>query len=53
LPDPVTQVLDKILEHLHQVDDRLERMGQGGEAEKKGGQQSLPLPGGRGKRGTH
>lgn len=54
LPDPVTQALDRILEHLHKVDDRLDRVeleqGEGKEA----GQQSLPLPGGRGgKRGPH
>jgi len=53
MPDPVTQALDKILEHLHQVDDRLDRMDPEKNGESKVGQQSLPLTGGRGKRRSH
>lgn len=55
LPDPVTQALDRILEHLHHVDDRLDQIerdthGQAGESPV--GQQSLPLPGNKGKQGS-
>jgi len=47
LPDPVTQALDRILEHLHGVDDRLENLEHSRKSaipdEKGGAQQSLPL----------
>jgi serine O-acetyltransferase len=47
LPDPVTQALDRILDHLHHLDERLERLDpeQGGEGSKGASepQQSLPL----------
>ena len=47
LPDPVTQALDRILEHLHGVDDRLEHLEHvrksAKSAETGGSQQSLPL----------
>ncbi len=33
LPDPVTQALDRILDHLHQVDDRLEQLNRRVEGE--------------------
>lgn len=41
LPDPVTQALDRILDHLHQVDDRLARIdrqieGEAGEPSAEG-----------------
>jgi len=47
LPDPVTQALDRILEHLHGVDDRLENLEHARKSSKKGeagdAQQPLPL----------
>jgi serine O-acetyltransferase len=56
LPDPVTQALDLILEHLHGVDDRLEHLEHGQNsvksAENSGPQQSLPLTPPGDKRGT-
>jgi serine O-acetyltransferase len=45
LPDPVTQALDRILDHLHAVDDRLEKLDRGevrGDMEKK--EMSLEAP---------
>jgi serine O-acetyltransferase len=54
LPDPVMQALDRILEHLHNVDDRLDKMeGREPGAKSAESQQTLPLPTPRGKRGTH
>lgn len=53
LPDPVTQALDRILEHLHDVDDRLNRLDMQDESTKSEKQQSLPLSNPRGKRRTH
>lgn len=56
LPDPVTQALDRILDHLHLVDDRLEKLdhslktSQAHESEKGDAQQPLPLAQARGKR---
>jgi len=44
LPDPVTQALDRILEHLHAVDDRIEHLEEGRRSTRKAeAQQSLPL----------
>lgn len=53
LPDPVTQALDRILEHLHDVDDRLNRLDMQDASTKGEKQQSLPLSNPRGKRRTH
>lgn len=56
LPDPVTQALDRILDHLHRVDDRLEKLdrvvdpGSSDSEARSGAQQQLPLPESRDKR---
>jgi serine O-acetyltransferase len=44
LPDPVTQALDRILDHLHKVDDRLEQLDRRTEGET--GDRSDPAPAG-------
>lgn len=49
LPDPITQALDRILDHLHRVDDRLEKLDRAIEPDSSLGerhrepQQPLPL----------
>jgi serine O-acetyltransferase len=62
LPDPVTQAIDRILDHLHVVDDRLEKLDrtvdtgdtESSQSEKGGGprQQQAPLPKAQDKRKT-
>lgn len=58
LPDPVTQAIDRILDHLHSVDDRLEKLDRAVDPEAshpdagKESQQQLPLPEARDKRKT-
>jgi serine O-acetyltransferase len=45
LPDPVTQALDRILEHLHKVDDHLARLDRAAKADPhQAGMESRPLP---------
>ena len=53
LPDPVSQALDRILEHLHNVDERLDRLDTQETSSKSDKQQSLPLSNPRSKRRTH
>jgi serine O-acetyltransferase len=52
MPDPVSQALDRILEHLHKVDDRLDALDQerGAGRADDGDQQQLPLSSGRGRK---
>ena len=54
LPDPVTQAMDRILDHLHDVDDHLQQIDRqlraGGPGEAQG---TLPLDESRKKRGGH
>jgi len=54
LPDPVTQAMDRILDHLHDVDDRLQQIDRQLRSAAAGEVQgSLPLDESRKKRGGH
>lgn len=56
LPDPVTQALDKILDHLHAVDERLDHIDReirSGSAPSDSAQTTLPLDEPRSKRRGH
>jgi serine O-acetyltransferase len=46
MPDPVSQALDRILDHLHHVDERLDKIDRSARTKPAGqeGQQPLPLP---------
>jgi serine O-acetyltransferase len=53
LPDPVNQALDRILDHLHSVDDRLDKLDRhirSGKETSDSAQGALPLEEPRGKR---
>lgn len=56
LPDPVSQALDRILDHLHHVDDRLDSLDGRSRAKSRRDDESPkdapPLPAGKGKRTT-
>jgi len=56
LPDPVAQALDRILDHLHTVDDRLEKIDRqirSTQAPSDSAQAALPLEDSRNKRRGH